>query len=72
VAASSQLLESDPEAGSPLWGVHPWVAEVCNQIRFGVAQLVWSSPPDWIARRDFAQQAADLGFDSVWARITRR
>jgi alkanesulfonate monooxygenase SsuD/methylene tetrahydromethanopterin reductase-like flavin-dependent oxidoreductase (luciferase family) len=49
------------------WVTHPWVAEGQQHLRFGVAQLVWSSPPDWPARRDFVQAAEGLGFDSYWA-----
>ena len=71
-AAFSEPLESHPEDESTVLGAHPWVAEGRHQIRFGVAQLVWSSAPEWAARRDFAQQARVSVSTPSGRRITRR
>jgi alkanesulfonate monooxygenase SsuD/methylene tetrahydromethanopterin reductase-like flavin-dependent oxidoreductase (luciferase family) len=44
-------------------GVHPWVANGQQAIRFGI---VGGPSGDWPALRDFVQLAEELGFDGYW------
>jgi alkanesulfonate monooxygenase SsuD/methylene tetrahydromethanopterin reductase-like flavin-dependent oxidoreductase (luciferase family) len=51
-------------AGAPApQGIHPWVAEQEQRVRFGV----FGGPTaDWPALRGWAQELERLGFDSLW------
>jgi alkanesulfonate monooxygenase SsuD/methylene tetrahydromethanopterin reductase-like flavin-dependent oxidoreductase (luciferase family) len=50
------------EAG--LDGIHPWVAQAGDRVRFSI---VGTSFPDWDATVAFVRLVEELGFDSYWA-----
>src|SRR5687768_14766336 len=46
-------------------GIHPWVAESANRVRFGIS--IFPQPVDWHQFIDIVQRSEAGGMDSYWS-----